>query len=139
MSVRSKSTINDRITSINRRQSLQDQKLCRSEANQLLMIVLLLSTKDNNYRIKSYVGQKGSKSYYFYQPKTITAGSKVMSVRSKSTINDRITSINQRKSLQDQKLCLSETNQLLMIVLLLSTKDNHCRIKSYVGQKQINY
>ena len=41
MSVRSKSTINDRITSINQRQSLQDQKLCRSEANQLLMIVFL--------------------------------------------------------------------------------------------------
>ena len=75
----------------------------------------------------------------FYQPKTITAGSKVMSVKSKSTINDRITSINQRQSLQDQKLCLSEANQLLMIVLLLSTKDNHCRIKSYVGQKQINH
>ena len=62
-----------------------------------------------------------------------------MSVRSKSTINDRITSINQRQSLQDLKLCRSEANQLLMIVLLLSTKDNHCRIKSYVGHKQINY
>ena len=35
-----------------------------------------------------------------------------MSVRSKSTINDRITSINQRQSLQDKKLCLSEVNQL---------------------------
>ena len=46
MSVRSESTINDRITSINQRQSLQDQKLCRSEANQPLMIVLLLSTKE---------------------------------------------------------------------------------------------
>ena len=46
-----------------------------------------------------------------------------MSVRSKSTINDRITSINQRQSLHDQKLCLSEANQLLMIVLLLSTKE----------------
>ena len=89
MSVRNESTINDRITSINQRQS--------------------------------------------------PAGSKVMSVRSESTINDRITSINQRQSLQDQKLCRSEANQLLMIVLLLSTKDNHCRIKSYVGQKQINY
>ena len=87
MSVRSKSTINDRITSINQRKSLQD---------------------------KSYVGQK-------------------------RIINDRITSINQRQSLQDQKLCRSEANQLLMIVLLLSTKDNHCRIKSYVGQKQINH
>ena len=89
-----------------------------------------------------------------------------MSVRNESTINDRITSINQRQSRQDQKLCLSEANQLLMIVLLLSTKDNHYRIKklclseankllmivlllstkdnhyrikSYVGQKQINY
>ena len=62
-----------------------------------------------------------------------------MSVRSESTINDRITSINQRQSLQDQKLCRSEANQLLMIVLLLSTKDNHYRIKSYVCQKRINY
>ena len=62
-----------------------------------------------------------------------------MSVRSKSTINDRITSINQRQSLQDQKSCRSEANQPLMIVLLLSTKDNHYMIKSYVGQKQINY
>ena len=62
-----------------------------------------------------------------------------MSVRNESTINDRITSINQRQSLQDQKLCRSEANQPLMIVLLLSTKDNHCRIKSYVCQKQINY
>ena len=115
MSVRNESTINDRITSINQRQSLQDQKLCRSEANQLLMIVLLLSTKENHCRIK------------------------VMSVRSESTINDRITSINQRQSLQDQKLCRSEANQLLMIVLLLSTKDNHYRIKSYVCQKRINH
>ena len=62
-----------------------------------------------------------------------------MSVRNKSTINDRITSINQRQSPQDQKVCLSEANQLLMIVLLLSTKDNQYRIKSYVCQKQINY
>ena len=62
-----------------------------------------------------------------------------MSVRSESTINDRITSINQRQSPQDQKVCLSEANQLLMIVLLLSTKDNQYRIKSYVCQKQINY
>ena len=85
MSVRSESTINDRITSINQRQALQ------------------------------------------------------VHFRSESTINDRITSINQRQSLQDQKLCRSEANQLLMIVLLLSTKDNHCRIKSYVGQKQINH
>ena len=36
-----------------------------------------------------------------------------MSVRIKSTINDRITSINQRQSIQD--------------------------LKKYVGQKQINY
>ena len=63
-----------------------------------------------------------------------------MSVRSESTINDRITSINQRQSLQDQKVCRwSEANQPLMIVLLLSTKDNHYRIKSYVCQKRINH
>ena len=62
-----------------------------------------------------------------------------MSFRSESTINDRITSINQIQSLQDLKLCRSEANQLLMIVLLLSTKDNHYRIKSYVCQKRINY
>ena len=62
-----------------------------------------------------------------------------MSVRSESTINDRITSINQRQSLQDQKLCLSEANELLMIVLLLSTKDYQYRIKSYVCQKRIKY
>ena len=62
-----------------------------------------------------------------------------MSVRSESNINDRITSINQRQSPQDQKVCLSEANQLLMIVLLLSTKDYQYRIKSYVGQKRINH
>ena len=99
MSVRSESTINDRITSINQRQSLQDQKLCLSEANQLLMTVLLLSTKDNHCRIKSF-------RFCF---------------------------------LMLILFSLLTANQLLMIVLLLSTKDNHCRIKSYVGQKQINH
>ena len=99
MSVRSESTINDRITSINQRQSLQDQKFS------------LLFSNSNS----------------------------VFASDSESTINDRITSINQRQSLQDKKLCLSEANQLLMIVLHLSTKDNHCRIKSYVCQKRINY